>query len=63
VIGCHVIVGVILMNAHARTENESDDTEEDIYVKVVHVVNQFAQLLVKILLDLSGKWRENVFCN
>jgi hypothetical protein len=51
------------MNAHAQTEDKSDDTEDGIYVKVVNVIDQFAQLFVKILLDFTGNWRENVFCN
>jgi hypothetical protein len=53
VIGCHIqfreVVGlVIVLNAHASTEDKSDESKHSFYEELVQVFNYFPKYHIKL---------------
>jgi hypothetical protein len=55
---CHIIV----LNAHAPTEDKTDDVKDSFYEELERVFNRFPKYHMKILIDFNAKvGREDIF--
>jgi hypothetical protein len=55
---------IIVLNAHAPTEEKNDDSKDSFYVALEQMLDYFPKYHIKILLEiLMQNWGERIFSN